>query len=79
MIRRTWPTDASVKTAAPLEVYIVLDVTFAHGTPQELREATGRAHHDVSGILFGETYDIPRQPDGDPESRRRPRTRVSRG
>ena len=53
------------KTAAPLEVYIVLDVTFAHGTPEELKKATGRAHHDVKGILFGETYDVPRDPNGD--------------
>ncbi|MDQ3741049.1 MAG: hypothetical protein M3389_08920, partial [Actinomycetota bacterium] len=53
------------KTAAPLNVYIVLDVTFAHGTPEELQKATGREHHDVSGILFGETYDVPRDPTGD--------------
>jgi polyvinyl alcohol dehydrogenase (cytochrome) len=53
------------KTAAPLEVYIVLDVTFAHGTAAEIKAATGKEYHDVSGILFGETYDVPRQPDGD--------------
>ncbi len=53
------------KTAAPANVYIVLDVTFAHGTPEELKKATGRAYHDVSGILFGETYDVPREPNGD--------------
>ena len=53
------------KTAAPLEVYIVLDVTFIHGTPEQLKQSTGRDHNDVSGILFGETYDVPRDPAGD--------------
>jgi polyvinyl alcohol dehydrogenase (cytochrome) len=53
------------KTAAPLNVYIVLDVTFIHGTADELKKATGREHHDVSGILFGETYDVPRDAGGD--------------
>ena len=53
------------KTAAPMEVYIVLDVTFAHGTPEQLKKATGREYHDVSGVLFGRTYDVPRNPNGD--------------
>ncbi|MBI5103788.1 MAG: PQQ-binding-like beta-propeller repeat protein [Solirubrobacterales bacterium] len=53
------------KTAAPLEVYIMLDVTFLHGTPEELTKKTGRPHHDVSGVLFGRTYDVPRDPGGD--------------
>jgi polyvinyl alcohol dehydrogenase (cytochrome) len=53
------------KTAAPLEVYIVLDVTFIHGNAEQLEEVTGREHHDVSGILFGQTYDVPRDPNGD--------------
>ena len=53
------------KTSEPLPVYIVLDVTFKHGTAQELKAATGRAHHDVTGVLFGRTYDVPRQPTGD--------------
>jgi polyvinyl alcohol dehydrogenase (cytochrome) len=53
------------KTAAPLEVYIVLDVTFAHGTPEQLKEATKREYHDVAGILFGQTYDVPRDAGGD--------------
>src|SRR5687768_12634219 len=52
------------KTAAPLEVWIALDVTFIHGSPEAVKEATGREHHDVSGILFGQTYDVPRDPNG---------------
>jgi plastocyanin len=53
------------KTNQPLVTYIVLDVTFIHGTPEELKRSTGREHHDVSGVLFGRTYDVPRQPSGD--------------
>ena len=43
----------------------MLDVTFMHGTTQELEKLTGRKHHDVSGVLFGRTYDVPREPNGD--------------
>lgn len=53
------------KTSQPLEVYIALDVTFKHGSQQELAALGGRPHHDVSGVLFGRTYDVPREPDGD--------------
>ena len=53
------------KTSSPLTVYIVLDVTFEHGTQQELEKLRGRPYHDISGVLFGRTYDIPRQPEGD--------------
>ena len=53
------------KTASPLEVYIVLDVAFRHGTKKELEAQTGRPHRDVAGLLFGRTFDVPRQPDGD--------------
>ena len=53
------------KTAEPLTVYIVLDVTFRHGTPEALEEKTGRAHRDVEGVLFGRTFDVPRQANGD--------------
>jgi polyvinyl alcohol dehydrogenase (cytochrome) len=53
------------KTASPLVVYIVLDVAFRHGNKEELERLTGRPHRDVSGMLFGRTYDVPRQPNGD--------------
>ena len=53
------------KTAAPLTVYIELEVVFKHGSPEQLREATGREHRDVTGKLFGRTYDVPRNPGGD--------------
>ena len=53
------------KTSQPLVTYIVLDVTLIHGTTQELEQITGRKHHDVSGVLFGRTYDVPREPQGD--------------
>ena len=53
------------KTSVPLNVYIVLDVTFEHGTQQELQDKNGRPYHDISGVLFGRTYDIPREPKGD--------------
>jgi plastocyanin len=53
------------KTSQPLNVYIVLDVTFKHGTQAELAALGGRPHHDTSGVLFGRTFDVPRQADGD--------------
>jgi plastocyanin len=52
------------KTSAPMEVYIVLDVDFVHGTKAELDKA-GREYHDISGVLFGRTFDVPRVPLGD--------------
>ena len=52
------------KTSAPLEVYIVLDVDFVHGTEAEL-DKLGRDYHDISGVLFGRTFDVPRVPLGD--------------
>jgi plastocyanin len=53
------------KTSQPLNVWIVLDVTFLHGTKSALEKKTGREHHDISGVLFGRTYDVPRQTEGD--------------
>ena len=53
------------KTAQPITVYIVLDVIWQNGTPEELRHATGREYHDVAGTLFGVTYDVPREAGGD--------------
>jgi plastocyanin len=54
------------KTNQPLNVWIVLDVTFVHGTKAELAKSE-KPWHDVSGVLFGRTFDVPRQPDGDGE------------
>jgi plastocyanin len=53
------------KTSQPLLTWIVLDVKFKHGAPAELEALDGRPHRDVSGVLFGRTFDVPRQPDGD--------------
>ena len=53
------------KTAAPLNVYIELKVVFKHGTPEQLKALDGREHRDVAGVLFGDTYDVPRDPNGD--------------
>ena len=52
------------KTAQPLVVYIALDVTFVHGTLEELNGLGGREYHDTTGILFGRTYDVPRDSSG---------------
>jgi plastocyanin len=51
------------KTAQTMLAYVVLDVTFKHGTLDELNEA--RPHHDLAGILFGRTYNVKREPKGD--------------
>jgi polyvinyl alcohol dehydrogenase (cytochrome) len=53
------------KTSQPMAVYIVLDVIFQHGTRAELEKITGRPYHDVTGMLLGRTFDVPREPDGD--------------
>jgi plastocyanin len=59
------------KTSAPLNVYIVLDVTFIHGTQEQLNSkkmraaAHGRPYRDLKGVLFGRTFDVPRNPAGD--------------
>jgi plastocyanin len=52
------------KTAQNLSAYVVLDVKFKYGTLEELN-ASGRRHNDVAGVLFGRTFDVPRQPKGD--------------
>ena len=53
------------KTNQPMEVWIVLHVAFEHGTKQQLERIRHRPYHDVSGVLFGRTYNIPRRPHGD--------------
>ena len=53
------------KTAQPMEVWIVLDVVFQHGTRQQLEELSGRQYHDVAGMLMGRTFNVPREPNGD--------------
>ena len=55
------------KTSEPLSTYIVLDVLFKHGTEAELAALGGRPHRDLSGILFGRTFNVPREPEGDGE------------
>src|SRR6185503_14388736 len=52
------------KTATNMVGYVVLNVKFKYGTMKQLN-ATGRPHHDLSGVLFGRTFDVPRQPKGD--------------
>jgi plastocyanin len=42
------------KTSAPLEVFVVLDVTFVHGTQTQLARL-GRDMHPLDGTLWGET------------------------
>jgi polyvinyl alcohol dehydrogenase (cytochrome) len=53
------------KTNQPMEVWIVLDVIFQHGTREQLERITHREYHDVAGMLMGRTFDVPVQPKGD--------------
>ena len=53
------------KTSQPLTVHVVLDVTFVHGSEAELSQAQPRPYRDVAGVLFGRTFDVPRNPAGD--------------
>jgi plastocyanin len=48
------------KTAQPMVVYIMLEVTFIHGTLEQLNAQSERPYHDLTGVLFGDTYDVPR-------------------
>jgi plastocyanin len=43
----------------------VLDVMFEHGTRAELEKIHKRPYHDVTGMLMGRTFDVPRQAAGD--------------
>jgi hypothetical protein len=47
------------KTAQTMVGYVALDVTFKYGTLEQLNEE--RPHHDLSGVLWGRTFDVPRQ------------------
>jgi hypothetical protein len=53
------------KTNQPLVTWITLDVTYIQGSPAELTKKFGRPYHDLTGVLFGRTYNVPRQPKGD--------------
>jgi plastocyanin len=47
------------KTAQTMVGYVALDVTFKYGTMEQLNEE--RPHHDISGVLWGRTFNVPRQ------------------
>jgi plastocyanin len=53
------------KTNQPLPVWIVLDVKFIHGSKADLEARGGRPFHDITGVLFGRTFDVPRKAQGD--------------
>lgn len=48
------------KTPNPMLVYVTLDITFLHGTAETAGAALKRPIHDVTGVLFGRTYTVPR-------------------
>ncbi len=48
------------KTSGPMLAWIRLNVTFIHGTMQQLNDLEGREYHDITGVLFGRTFDVPR-------------------
>jgi len=52
------------KTAEAFVAYIALDITFIHGSPEELSALDGgRPYNDITGVLFGRTFDVPRDPE----------------
>jgi plastocyanin len=53
------------KTNQPRLDYIALDVTFVHGSAEEIAKVSKRPYHDISGALFGRTFNVPRNPLGD--------------
>ncbi len=52
------------KTAGAFVAYIALDITFIHGSEEALEaaDADGREYHDITGVLFGRTFDVLRDP-----------------
>ena len=48
------------KTSESKLAYIRLNVTFIHGTLEELNSMSDRPYRDITGILFGRTFDVPR-------------------
>ena len=53
------------KTSQPLNTWMVLDVVFLHGSEAALEEKTGRDHRSPTGVIFGRTFDVLRNPLGD--------------
>jgi plastocyanin len=53
------------KSAQPIVAYIQLEITFLHGTPEELNAPGNRPVHDIRGMLMGRTFDVRREPNGD--------------
>ena len=53
------------KSGQPIVAYIQLEITFLHGTPEELNASGKRPVHDIRGMLMGRTFDVPREPNGD--------------
>src|SRR2546423_2584991 len=52
------------QSSQPLAVYIVLDVVYEHGTLQQLNAPGMRPHHSLTGVVFGRTFNVPRNPGG---------------
>jgi hypothetical protein len=50
------------KTSSPMTVWIMLEVTFVHGSMEELNTLGDRPYNEVTGVLFGRTFDVPRKP-----------------
>jgi plastocyanin len=51
-------------TSQPLALYVILDVTFIHGTQAQLDALGGRPYHPLLGVLYGRTFNVPRKGDG---------------
>lgn len=53
------------KTPQPLNLYVVLNVHFIYGTADEIRTANGKEFRALTGKLWGNTFDVPRDAAGD--------------
>ncbi|MEO7803805.1 MAG: hypothetical protein ABIS18_05115, partial [Actinomycetota bacterium] len=53
------------KTARPLNLFVLLRVKFVSGTADEIKTATGKEFHPLRGKLWGTTFDVPREANGD--------------
>jgi plastocyanin len=48
------------KTAETQVVWVKVHLTFAHGTAEQIREETGQRYRNLTPVLHGGTFDVPR-------------------
>lgn len=52
------------KTTRPIVVWVKVDLTFVHGTAAEIAGTTGENFRNLTPVLVGGSFDVPREPPG---------------